>query len=230
MPRNVRGPLLAAGACFAAFALLAYAAYSVGPIEHLDLRVFLHFQLEDSSGRFLANVLVHLGDLGPLLVMMAAIVALGLHFGRRREVLAAIAVIVGANLVTQVLKIALEHSRQATPGGGSRSYWAHLLPSSDAFPSGHTTAAAAVAVALLLVVPARYALGAATVGILLVASVAGSVVVSGWHYPSDALGAMLIAAACGFLAIAALRAPARPSRPRGRKVTTTHGRLLASGD
>jgi membrane-associated phospholipid phosphatase len=106
----------------------------------------------------------------------------------------------------------------------------HLLPSSDAFPSGHTTAAAAIAVALLLVVPARYAVGAATVGIVLVASVAGSVVVSGWHYPSDALGAILVAAACGFLAVAALRAPARPRRPRGQKVMTTHGRLLASGD
>jgi membrane-associated phospholipid phosphatase len=230
MPRNVRAPLLAAVACFAAFGLLAYAAYSVPPIEHLDLRVFLHFQLEGSPGHSLANLLVHLGDLGPLLVMMAAVAALGLYFGRRREVVAAIAVIVGANLMTQVLKIALEHSRQATPGGGPRPLWANLLPSSDAFPSGHTTAAAAVAVALLLVVPARYAAGAAAVGILLVASVAGSVVVSGWHYPSDALGAMLVAAACGFLALAALRAPAHPRRSRGRKVTTNHRRLLASGD
>lgn len=216
MPRNIRAPLLAAGACLAAFGLLAYAAYSVGPIEHLDLRVFLHFQLGDPSGHVLANVLVHLGDLGPLLVMMAAIVALGLHFGRRREVVAAIAVVVGANLMTQVLKLALEHSRSGTSGGGSSSYWANLLPTSDAFPSGHTTAAAAVAVALLLVVPARHAIVAAAVGLLLVASVGGSVVVSGWHYPSDALGAMLVAATCGFLAVAALRAPARPRRASRR--------------
>src|SRR6185369_7860181 len=127
--------------------------------------------------------------------MMAAIGALGLHFGRRREVVAAFAVVVGANLITQVLKIALEHSRQPTSGGGSSSYWADLLPTSNAFPSGHTTAAAAVAVALALVVPARHALAAAIVGTLLVATVAGSVVVSGWHYPSDALGAILIALA-----------------------------------
>jgi len=217
MPRNIRAPLLAAGTCLAAFGLLAYAAYSVGPIEHLDLRVFLHFQLADPSGRVLANLLVHLGDLGPLLAMMAAVVAVGLHFGRRREVVAAMGVVVAANLMTQVLKIALEHSRQGpAAGGGSPSYWADLLPTSNAFPSGHTTAAAAVAVALLLVVPARHALAAGAVGILLVASVGGSVVVSGWHYPSDALGAILIAATCGFLAVAALRAPARPRRASRR--------------
>src|SRR4051794_14757415 len=128
MPRNVTAPLLAAGACFAAFGLLAYAAYSVAPIEHLDLRVFLHFQLGDPSGHVLANLLVHLGDLGPLLVMMAAVAALGFHFGRRREVVAATAVVVGANLMTQVLKIALEHSRSGGSGGGSQSHWANLLP------------------------------------------------------------------------------------------------------
>jgi membrane-associated phospholipid phosphatase len=229
MPHDVRGPLLAVGGCFAAFGLLAYAAYNVAPIEHLDLRVFLHFQ-EASTLHRLANLLVHLGDLGPLLVMMAAVAALGFYFGRRREVVAATAVIVGANILTQVLKIAFEHTRQATSGDGSHSYWTQLLPSSDAFPSGHTTAAAAVAVALLLVVPARHAIGAALIGLLLVGAVGGSVVASGWHYPSDALGAVLVAAACGFLALAALRAPARPDRPRGRKASPPHGRLLASGD
>jgi membrane-associated phospholipid phosphatase len=230
MPYDVRGPLLAAAACFAAFGLLAFAAYDIAPIEHLDLRLFLHLQLEGSPLQTLANVLVHLGDLGPLLMMMAAIVALGLHYGRRREVVAATAVIVGANLLTQVLKIALEHSRLSTPAGGSPSYWAQLLPTSDAFPSGHTTAAAAVAVALLLVVPARHARAAAIAGGLLIAAVASSVVVSGWHYPSDALGAVLIAAACGFLALAGLRAPGRRDRPRGRNVASPPGRLLASGD
>jgi membrane-associated phospholipid phosphatase len=230
MPRNVREPLLGAGICIAAFALLAFAAYRVGPIEHLDLSLFLHSQEQGSSVNALANVLVHIGDLGPLLLMMATVAGVGLYFGRRREVVAAMAVIVGANLVTQVLKIALEHSRQAAPGGGSASYWAQVLPSSDAFPSGHTTAAAAIAVALLLVVPARHVLGAALAGLLLVAAVGGSVVASGWHYPSDALGAVLVASTCGFLALAALRAPARPDRPRGRKATPPHGRLLASGE
>ena len=204
MQRNVKTPLLGALACVAGFAALAYALYDLRPVKSLDLRIFLHFTGEESPLVAPADVLIHLGDLGPLLAMTAAVVLLGLHFGRRRETIGALVVIVGANLTTQLLKVLLENPRYPAPDGVSHQAWADLLPSADAFPSGHTTAVASVAVALLLVAPARYRMSAAIAGLLLTAAEAGSVVVMTWHYPSDALGAVLVAATWGLLAVAAL--------------------------
>ena len=79
--------------------------------------------------------------------MLAAVCAIGLGFGRRREVLAAVVVVSGANVTTQVLKVVLEHTRWKAFEHGLTMPW------STSFPSGHTTAAASIAVALLLVVP-----------------------------------------------------------------------------
>ena len=89
-----------------------------------------------------------------LLVLLAAVAALGLPLGRRREVLAAAVVVAGANLTTQLLKVTLEHARHKAFEHGIE------LPWPNSFPSGHTTAAASIAVALLLVVPARHRLAA----------------------------------------------------------------------
>jgi membrane-associated phospholipid phosphatase len=79
------------------------------------------------------------------------------------------------------------------------------MPWSNSFPSGHTTAAASIAVALLLVVPAGYRLLAAGIGAALTAAVALAVVVLGWHYPSDVFGALLVVATWGLCAVAFLR-------------------------
>ena len=67
-------------------------------------------------------------------------------------VVAAIVVVAGANLTTQVLKAVLEHARCKAFEHGIQ------LPWPNSFPSGHTTAAASIAVALLLVAPARHRL------------------------------------------------------------------------
>jgi membrane-associated phospholipid phosphatase len=223
MRHDFKTPLVGALACIGGLAALAYGAYSVGPVERLDLRIFLHFTDEDSRATGPAELLVHLGDLGPLLALMAAIVVFGLYFGRRREIIAAIAVIIGANLTTQLLKVALEHPRHTIHQGVTHAFWAELLPSADAFPSGHTTAAASVAVALLFVVPHRHQMTALAAGILLTAAVAVSVVVLTWHYPSDAVGAVLVAAIWGFLMAAALRPPERHGRTERRQTTAMRG-------
>jgi membrane-associated phospholipid phosphatase len=230
MSQNVKSPLLGLAACIAGLAVLVYAAYRVGPIEQLDLRIYLHFEFVDSPGLDPASVLIHLGDLGPLLTLTTIVAGLGLYFGRRREVIAALAVVVGANLTTQALKVVLEHPRHAFQGGGPQPFWTHHLPSDSAFPSGHTTAAASVAVALLLVVPTRHQMSAAAAGILLTAAVAISVVVLGWHYPSDTLGAILVAAAWGFMMVAALRLPTRRAYVNGSEAPATYGPLVPSND
>jgi membrane-associated phospholipid phosphatase len=199
MDPRVKRPLLAAIACALLLAPLAYAAYSVGSFQHVDLRLFIHLRRETGPVNALAAALVNLGDLASLLVLLAVVCAIGLWAGRRREALAAAVVVAGANLTTQLLKTTLEHARHKAFEHGIE------LPWPNSFPSGHTTAAASIAVALLLVVPAAHRLAAAVVGLLLTAAVGVSVVVLGWHYPSDVLGGLLVVGAWGFAALAWLR-------------------------
>jgi membrane-associated phospholipid phosphatase len=223
MPRNVKAPLLAALACAIAIAALAVAAYSIGPVKGLDLRILWRLRHEEGPLHALAAVLVDLGDLGALLALLAAICAGGLWLGRRRQVLAAVIVVAGANLTTQLLKGALAHVRHRAAAHGVD------LPWPNSFPSGHTTAAASIAVALLLVAPARHRLAAAFAGVALSTAVGLSTIVLGWHYPSDVLGALFVVGAWGFAALAWLRLRAgrdraaetqKRSRPRHLAVST----------
>jgi membrane-associated phospholipid phosphatase len=199
MPRRVKAPLLAALACCLAIAPLAVAAYSLGVFQRVDLRFFFHLRREEGPVHALATVLVGFGDLIALLVLLAAIVVWGLRLGRRREVIAAAIVVAGANLTTQLLKTTLEHARHKAFEHGIE------LPWPNSFPSGHTTAAASIAAALLLVAPVAYRVRAAVAGALLAAAVGISTVVLGWHYPSDVLGGLLVVGAWGFAALAYLR-------------------------
>ncbi|MBS1889476.1 MAG: phosphatase PAP2 family protein [Actinobacteria bacterium] len=212
MSRKVKTPLLAALACAVAIAPLAAVAYAVGPFQHLDLRVFFHLRREEGPINGLASVLVNLGDLTSLLIGLAAVCALGLRWGRRREMVAALVVVAGANLTTQLLKVTLEHARHQAFEHGIELPWA------NSFPSGHTTAAASIAIALLLVAPAAHRLAAAVVGAALTAAVGFSVVILGWHYPSDVLGGLLVVGAWGFAALAWLRRQSDSDRaPRTRE-------------
>jgi membrane-associated phospholipid phosphatase len=223
MSRNVKALLLGALICAAVIAPLAVLTYSYDPAQSLDRHLLFDLRREIGVGHTLAAALVNLGDLAALLVMLAAACAIGLGFGRRREVIVAVAVVAGANLTTQLLKVALEHARSKAFEHGFEMPW------SSSFPSGHTTAAASIAVALLLVVPATYRLVAAGVGAALTAVVGVSVIVLGWHYPSDVLGALLVVGAWAFAILAVMRfredraaAVEDPSRhPRSRWAVST---------
>ena len=151
------------------------------------------------STRFdVATVFAHLADPLPMIVMLIAICGLAVHWDRRREALAAVAVVAGANVTTQVLKALLDHHRY-------QSFLGPDQPWSGAFPSGHATAAASIGVALFLVAPPRLRPLAAVIGASFTALVSVSVVLLEWHYPSDVLGGLLIVAGWGFAAVAALR-------------------------
>lgn len=206
MAPRVKTALFAALACALAIAPLAVIAYSWDPFQRADLRILLHLRHEAGPIHALTAVLVNLGDLASLLVLLAVACAIGLRCGRRREVLAAIVVVAGANLTTQLLKTTLEHARHKAFEHGFE------LPWPNSFPSGHTTAAASIAVALLLVAPAAHRLAAAVAGAAITVAVGFSVVVLGWHYPSDVLGGLLVVGTWGFAALAWLRIRAARDR------------------
>jgi membrane-associated phospholipid phosphatase len=216
MPRDVRNPILGAIAAALALAPLALLAYTIGPSARLDAAILRRLaEPEGSSGYDLAMTFVHLGDPAALLAMLAGVVVLGLAAGRRRRVVVAVALVLGANLSTQVLKHLLAHPRFQTDFAG------YHLPWADAFPSGHTTAAASIAAALVLVASPRLRTPALALGAGLTAAVALAVIVLQWHYLSDVIGALLVVACWTCLAVAVLRLtrprrPASPSRDRSR--------------
>jgi membrane-associated phospholipid phosphatase len=206
MAPRVRSAVLASTACALAIAPLAVMAYSWNAFQHVDLRGFINLRHEEGPIHAFAAVFVNLGDLAALLVFLGAACAIGLRYGRRREVIAAIVVVCGANLTTQLLKTTLEHARHKAFEHGVE------LPWPNSFPSGHTTAAASIAVALLLVAPATHRFLAAVLGLGITAAVGFSVIVLGWHYPSDVLGGLLVVGAWSFGALAWLRFRRGPDR------------------
>lgn len=222
MPRNVKTPLLGAIACLLALVPVAIAAYKIGPTVRLDHDILVRLvHTEGGPVEDAAEVIRLVGELPVVILLTGAIFWLGRHVGRRREALAAVAVIVGAGLSTQLLKHVFAYPRFAD------LYWTHSQEL--AFPSGHTTAAAALSIALVLVVPVVHRMAAAAIGVLVTAGVGISVVVLGWHYPSDVVGGLLVASAWGLAAVAYLRfmgdrdaavSRGKPPRPRHLTVPT----------
>jgi membrane-associated phospholipid phosphatase len=223
MRRSVKRPLIGAGLCLSALVLLAVAAYKIGPTSRLDDTLLLRIVRPEGSSpaHQVAEVIRLFGELPVVVVALAGVVLLGRHYGRRREAAAAVAVVVGAGITTQLLKLVFVYPRFQDV------WWKN--PQELAFPSGHTTAAAALSIALVLVVPPVHRMTAAAIGVLATGGVAISVVVLGWHYPSDALGGILVASAWGFAAVASLRfidgrsgavSASRPPRPRHLAVPT----------
>ncbi len=199
MADRVKLPLAACLACAGALMVVVVTAYAFGPAELLDTKLLIHLGAAESSRTYgFASDVAFLGDPLPLLVLLAAIVLLALSWGGRREALAAGAVVVGANVTTQLLKGLLAHPRYQ-PYDATIQIW------SDAFPSGHATAAASVGVALVFAAPPGWRPLAALAGAGFALAVGASVVVLQWHFASDVLGAYLVVAGWGFAALAALR-------------------------
>jgi membrane-associated phospholipid phosphatase len=209
--RNVKSPLAACFACAVALGFLTLLALGLAAGRHLDVRLFLRLAEDEPSGGTLADAIASLGDPLPMLAMLAVACAVGLLRGRPRAVLAAVLVVVGANLTTQLLKALLAHPRVKLAIGGDP-----FEP--NTFPSGHTTAAASIAVAYAFVAPARLRSAVMALGAGFALAVGCSVVVVGWHYPSDVLGAYLVVACWGFGVLAAMRAIA-PRRPRRAEIS-----------
>jgi membrane-associated phospholipid phosphatase len=208
---GARTPLLAAAACSAAFLALLAGAYELGAVERLDATA-LHglVTLRGPWANPVAHVFTHLADPLPLLGILAALFAWGWTLGRRRQAIAAVALVAGANVTTQVLKVVLAHPR-VQPAIGVEQ----LGP--EAFPSGHATASMSLALAAVLIAPGRWRASVAIAAVAYVIGVCTSVLVLGWHFPSDVLGGLLVASGSFFGTVTALRAVSGTSRAAARE-------------
>lgn len=124
---------------------------------------------------------------------------------RRRWGLALVAAVVlgGANLSTRVLKVVLLDRPDLGHG-----------PDFNTLPSGHTTAAASVAVAVLLVVPPRARPWAAVLGAAYAGATGVSTLIGQWHRPSDVVAGLLVVLAWGALGCAVLALGVDPAADR----------------
>jgi membrane-associated phospholipid phosphatase len=198
--------LFAAGLCAAAAAAVWAAAFHLGPVRTLDVALLGKLLwLGGERGSALSGDVVGFFDPAPYAVLAAAVVGGALAAGRARAALAAVLLLGGSAVTTQLLKQALA-SQRAFPDG-------HYMPAAS-WPSGHTTAAMALALALVLVSPPRRRPVVAAAGALVVAATASALLVLGSHYPTDIVGGVFVAGGWACLAATLLPSPVRARLPQ----------------
>jgi membrane-associated phospholipid phosphatase len=214
MAKSLRTPLLGCLGCALALLVLTVLLFKVGGVEHADATLLHRLMLEHEGGAWnIARAFAGLADPAAMVVLLAVICGLGLRWGRRREVVAALVVVAGANLTTQAFKHLFDHHR-------FEPFLGQYQPWHDAYPSGHTTAAVALAVALFLVVPPARRPLALAIGAGFSALVGLSVMLIEWHYPSDVVAGTLISLGWGCTAVAALRLLARERQAPGAQASS----------
>ena len=171
----------------------------------------------------IATAVVHSVDAAPYAALGAVLIGVALLRGRPRVALAAVGVLVGAVVTSEVLKPLLAHTHD-TPGYGAP------YVTGASWPSGHSTAAMALALCAVLVSPARLRPAAAAVGAAFAVAVSFALLTLAWHMPSDVVGGYLVAALWMSVALAALRAAGSrwPSRT-GRRAVSRAGEALVAG-
>lgn len=189
--------LAGAAACAGAAALTWAASFRTDIGRSIDAHALAGFiGLEDTLGAP-ADFFVSLVYPPGFAVLATAILLTAVVRARGRLALMALVVLVGADLTTLILKPLLAEARPTTvlaPGEVDAEAW----------PSGHATAALALALGFVIVVPPRVRPVAAAVGALFAIAVANSVLILSWHFPSDVAGGFLVAAGWALIAVAAV--------------------------
>ena len=200
VPRSAAPYRLFAAAGLLALLVTWFAAFHVGLFERADQSVFLGF--DDLSRQphvsSLASFVARLCNPQPFVYLAVIPVSVALLRGRPRLAIAIAAVLLGANVTTQLLKPLLAHPRAAWVLGGRAPVAA------ASWPSGHATAAMSLALTSVLVAPGRLRPVVAALGAAFAVAVSYSFLALGWHYPSDVFGGFLVAATWTVAVVATL--------------------------
>jgi len=135
-----------------------------------------------------ADDLLQTVDITSLVFLGGAVAFVAVVRGRLLLGAAALGVIGAANVSSQVVKALLPRSDLT----GEPE-----LVIGNSLPSGHTTVAASIAVAAILVAPRRLRGPIAVVGAVYAAAVGVATLTAGWHRPSDAVAAFAVVVAWG---------------------------------
>jgi membrane-associated phospholipid phosphatase len=209
---NVRAPLLLAALCIVALALVWAIAAHVHPVRVADARLLHDFALiENPQINSAARTLLYLLNPAQFIIWAFALVLFALAAGRPRLALALVLVLTLAPWTAELLKPLLAVSHVSI--GEDRPIGA------ASWPSGHATAATALALSAVMIVPSRWRPFALTIAVAFLLAVGASLLIRAWHMPSDVLGGYLLGTFWAALALALVRASERrwPSRaPRRR--------------
>lgn len=198
---------IAAGCAAAAGLVYALAVLTVRGQE-LDSSAFgnltprVNLRVFDATDNLLSTI-----SIASVALLGLTIAALALARRRGDLASAAVLLLMGANVTTQILKAALPRPDLLDEADGALG---------GSFPSGHVTVAMSLAMAFALVSPRGIRPLVATVGTLYAAGVGIAVLALDWHRPSDVLGAYLVATAWAALAAAMVR-PGRMDRARSAR-------------
>jgi membrane-associated phospholipid phosphatase len=193
---------LTGAACGICLLILTWAlAFHVGVFERADQSIYSGFGgLQRPHLNAVALWIAKLCDPQPYVFLAAIPVLIALRRRRRQLAIAVFAIVLGANVTTELLKPLLAQPRADSLLSAS------VHPAAASWPSGHATAAMSLALSFVLASPARLRPAAAALGALFAVAVSYSFLTLGWHYPSDVLGGFLVAAVWALLGVAALSA------------------------
>ena len=169
----------------------------------------------------LGDFLLHLLNPSLFILWGIALVAIAVAREQARVAVAVVAILSLAPLTADILKPLLAHSHDQV---------GYVQIGAASWPSGHSTAAAALALCAVLVAPPAMRMVVATVGAIFVIAVGASLLMLAWHMPSDVIGGWFVAATWTFLALAGLRGrrALAPDRGRASSLAPIPGRFLAS--
>jgi membrane-associated phospholipid phosphatase len=185
-------------------ALLWYAAFHIDFLERADHKVFVSFYnltYPYHRDRVHATATLFVSVCDPSRFAFAALVPVAVALTRRRayDACAVVVLLVGSGATTLVLKHVLPEPEVV-------SFLGIVSPVPyPRFPSGHTTAAMSLVLALTFVIPGRLRPVIAGLGAVFAAAVGYSLLTIGSHFPSDVLGGFLVAATWSLLTAAVLR-------------------------
>ena len=196
MPENARRA--AGGACVLTAMLVAlYGVIHIGLVQHADYSILRGFSDLGRHPRVgsTASFIAHLCDPDPYVYLCLIPIVVALLRRRVWVTLAIVAILLGANVTTELLKPLLDIHR---------AYWLPGAPLAGSWPSGHATAAMALALCCVLAAPSRLRPAAAAAGAVFAVAVSYSFLSLEWHYPTDVLGGFLVASIWTLLGIAAV--------------------------
>ena len=210
MTLRIAYALLGALVCAAAAVLTWAVAFRTGLGHAADARVLSGLAAyQQTRVEPLAQLVAVICNPVPYAALAATVTGAALLRAGARGAAVVAAILVIPNAITQVLKGELAEDRSGVVA-------AQIHVEAAAWPSGHATAAMSLAIALVLITPGAWRYVAGLAGGAFVLAMAFSVVLLGWHFPSDALGGIAIAGAGGCLGAALLSRRAATTALPGR--------------
>jgi hypothetical protein len=213
VPAGTRSLLLAAvamaGTALVSFAVVATVALGSATGQRLDRRAMDALSSPQRTTHRLIEVL-SLVSVWSVALVLAGCVVLALLRHRVAAAVAAMVLVAGANVTTQVLKYHVL-SRPDIGFGATNS-----------LPSGHTTVAVSLALAGVLVAPAALRSLVALLGSGGATLIGAGTVVGRWHRPGDVVAGVAVCLLWAALALAVLTLLRRDGPAPGRASALPH--------